>query len=255
MRRVYKKVVSIIGLAAMMFSIVTCDVKVQAADLIKKNPTTTSSTSYLTKEQQDILDDLDTDLAKVNWGVQYSPKGMDGIIISVAPYVDGSSQSLLVAVTNIYNQDVTFDAKGSVKGKNGQEVGTVTFFESALRPGNTVVKSVFCDSIPTGEIYWSHLDLPKVFDTSAYWESDWTLTTDMSGYYQLKYSIESDVVMMPGVVTAVVLDAYGNVLDVATDFNSTEAYYAGDTIDFFTKSFNANPADVAVFSNPLKTKK
>ena len=80
------------------------------------------------------------------------------------------------------------------------------------------------------------------------------MTTDKSGYYQLKYTIESDVVMMPGVVTAVVLDAYGNVLDVATDYNSTEAYYAGDVIDFFTKSFSGKPADVAVFSNPLKTK-
>ena len=220
--------------------------------------TTTSTTtapadnSYLTASQKSALKALDTDYNKVNWGVQYSPAGMDGIIISVAPYYDDKYPYLLIAVTNIYNKDVTFSGKGSIKDKYGSEIGTASFYDVAIRPGNTVVRSVFCDGTPTGEIYWTDLELPQVFEESAYWESDWSLNTDLDGYYQVNYTILSNEYMCPGEVTAVLIDAYGNILAVAYDFNADEGKNVSGKIQYFKKEFSGKPADIAMFANALK---
>ena len=213
--------------------------------------------SYLTPNVQKILNSLDTDYNKINWGVQYSPEGMEGIVISVTEYVDRSNlYELVVAITNLYDEDVTVDAKGICKGVKGEEVGTVSFYESALGPGNTVMKEIYCDNKPTGEIYWSQIKLDNVFDKSAYWEADWNLTKDSDGYLEAQYTISSTTKMCPGTVTAVILDANGNVLMMATDFCSDEGKYGAGKVQFFSKGddLGGKPADIALFCNPLASK-
>ena len=277
MKRVNKKVMGVICMAMTIFSLTTGGVKVSAAGFlspstktqaqpktttesttttkgktfISKEKKTTSSSSYLTSEQESILNKLDTDYSKVNWDVQYSPEGMDGIIISVSSYNEGKYPYLVVAVTNIYNQDVTFSAKGYAKGKSGQEVADISFYENAVRPGNTIIKSVYCDATPTGEIHWDEIELPDVFGESTYWEGDWSLSTDKDGYYQVDYTVSSDDYMTPGYVTAVLLDKYGYVIDVAYDYNIDKGYSASDRIQFYNKDYTSKIVDVAMFTNPL----
>ena len=118
------------------------------------NNTTSSSSStnsYISEEAQELLETIESDYSKVNWGVEYSPTGMDGIVISIAPYNDNGSNYLAIAVTNLYNTDTTFSAEGYAKGTSGQKVGNVLFYDTAIRPGNTIIKLLYCDDVPTGE--------------------------------------------------------------------------------------------------------
>ncbi len=216
--------------------------------------TTSVGSSYLTKQQQSIMDNLGTDYSKVNWDMQYSPKGMDGIIVSVADYMDGRYPYLLVAITNIYDKDVTFSASGYVEGLRGQEVAEVSFYEDAIRPGNTIAKAIYCDNTPSGEIFWEEMDLPKVYSESVSWGGDWHLTTDVDGYYKVDYNIDSNNYMMPGYVTALLLNRNGDIVDAAYDYSADKGYYVSGTIQFFEKGYDEKVVDVAIFSNPLKTK-
>ena len=212
---------------------------------------TPATSSYLSAESQSILNGLDTDYSKVNWGVQYSPTGMDGVVISIAPYTSSNLSFLLVGVTNLYDQDITFSAKAIAKGTSGQEVGNSSFYELAIRPGNTIVKTIYCSDIPTGEIHWDYIELPKVYDKSVYWESDWTIQTDKDGFFEVPYRIVSEENMVPGSVTAVILDASGNILAVEDDYNIEEGTDLSGTISFYTKDLGGTPSDLAMFSNPL----
>lgn len=54
---------------------------------------------------------IGTDYDKVKWGVQYTPDGMKGLLISVTPVLDGSTDyRLLIAMTNLYDTDIDIDA-------------------------------------------------------------------------------------------------------------------------------------------------
>lgn len=225
---------------------------------IIEEPTTDNSNeaeSYISEDAKKALDSLDTDYSKVNWAVQYSPTGMDGIVISVAPYIEkGSSLYVVVGITNLYNEDTTFSAKAYAKGTDGQYVGQASFYETAIGPGNTVIKKIFCDGVPTGEIHWEDIELPNVYEESAYWESDWQLGTDKDGYIKVDYVVTSNEYMMPGYVTAIVLDVDGDILALEDDYNTTEATTAQGTINYYAKELAGKPADVAMFTNPLKQK-
>ncbi|SEL93729.1 hypothetical protein SAMN04487770_12144 [Butyrivibrio sp. ob235] len=288
MKRVYSKVMGVICMAATIFSVATSSVNVSAAGfynpsksqgqtkttsqsrtstgssttterkstsgnktLLTKEKETVSKSSYLTSEQEKILAKLENDYSKINWGVQYSPKDMDGIIISVSSYMEDTMPFLVIGITNIYNDDVTFSATGYAKGKSGQEVADISIYETAIRPGNTIIKSVYCDSTPTGEIHWDNIELPEVYETSAYATGDWTFTTDSDGYYMVDYSIKSDDYMMPGYVTAVLVDSNGNILDMAYNFTTDKGYTVSDSIKFYEKEYSRRVADVAMFTNPL----
>ena len=224
---------------------------------VEQQPADNSSSdtaSYISDEAKKILASLDTDYNKVNWGVQYSPTGMDGIVISVAPYVDSDSYYLAVAVTNLYGEDTTFSATGYAKGLSGQEIGSLSFYETAICPGNTVVKLIYCDDVPTGEIHWDEIELPNVYETSAYWESDWSLGTDADGYLKVDYTIMSNTTMMPGYVTGLVLDKKGNIVAAYQDYNSNKGSNASGIIKYYVKASNLSgtPSDVAMFCNPLE---
>ena len=274
MKRMNKKVMGVICMAMAVFSVATTSVNVSAkgyfdpavkqqiqsrtstkkTSTVEEEETSSVGSSYLTKAQQSVLDKLETDYSKVNWGVEYSPKGMDGIIISVAPYMDGKFPYLLVGFTNIYDEDVTISASGYAKGKGGKEIADISIYEDAIRPGNTVVKAIYCDGTPTGEIHWDSIELPKVYYESTYWEGEWSLTKDRDGYYQVDYDLSANDYSYAGYVTALALDRNGNILDVAYDYNSDNGYYSSGTIQFYEKEFNSKVYDVAMFTNPLIAK-
>ena len=145
-----------------------------------------------------------------------------------------------------------FFISGYPKGTDGQKIGTISFYENAIAPGNTVAKAVYCEEIPTGEIRWDEIELPNVFDKSAYWESDWGIQTDSDGYIEVPFTIYSDVNMMPGTVTAIILDSKGDILAVEDDFIMDEGKEVSGTIKFFKKELPGTPVDLAMFANPLE---
>ena len=215
---------------------------------------TSSGYSYLTEEAKSILATVESDYNKINWGVEYSPSGMEGIVISVAPYIDNTSYYLAIAVTNLYDTDTTFSAEGSAKGQNGQEVGSFTMYDTAIAPGNTVIRLLYCDDIPTGEIHWTNIELPNVYSESAPWQGDWVLGTDADGYMKVDYNVESNTTMVPGTVTAIVLDANGNIVAAYQDYNIDKGTKTSGTITYYTdiNKLSGKPTDVAMFVNPLK---
>lgn len=114
-----------------------------------------------------------------------------------------------------------------------------------------MAKAVYCEDIPTGEIRWDEIELPNVFDKSAYWECDWSIKTDSEGYIEVPFNIYSEENMMPGNVTAIILDANGDILAVSNEFIMDEGKEISGTVKFFKKELDGQPTDLAMFSNPL----
>ena len=210
------------------------------------------SSDYISAETQEMLNSIDTDFTKVNWGVVYSIPDMEGIVISLTPYIDGSSYFLIIGITNLYNEDITFSAEGYAKDSSGNNIADIFFFDEAIRSGNTVVHDLYCSGQPTGEIHWDNIEFPNVYSESANWECDWGMAQDSDGYVNIEYQMYGDEKMQPGYVNALVLDPKGYVIGFAKDYNTEEDTLVSGTIKTFKKDFNGTPVDVAFFSNPIK---
>ena len=207
--------------------------------------------SYITPEAKALLDSLYTDYNKVNWIVRYSLGDLDGLIVSLAPYYDGNNFYLVVALTNLYNTDLTFSSWISAKGLDGEEVGSVFMYEKALGPAGTTVQAILCDDVPTGELYWEDIDINETkYASSAYWESDWDIRTDENGYFCVDYSLLSDEEMTPGTVSAILVNGDGDIIACGRDGNNNRGTTATGTINYYKKEFFETPTDVAIFANP-----
>ncbi len=205
---------------------------------------------YLTDEAMGVLSTLETDYSKVHWGVVYSPEGMDGLVISVAPYVEGDLTYLIIGFTNIYNQTIAVTADGYVKDVNGNDIGTVYAYQAALGAGSTILCKVYCDGIPTGEIHWNSVEATQPYGEYQIWSSTWQLMTDSDGYYYADYTMNSSSKMRVGDVWLLVLDSNGDIIGYGEDYNATEGTAAEGKIDFYTKDLG-NFEQVAMFSNPV----
>lgn len=208
-----------------------------------------TTASYLTADAQAALDRLDTDYNKVKWGVQYSPTGMDYLVISVTPYFAEDNYHLIIAVTNLYNTPLIFDGTGYAKGFSGENVSDISIYEPLIAPGNTAIMDVPCSDIPSGEIHWDSINIPDSGQSDAYWESDWSIGK-ADGDLKLDYTMYSSDYFMPGYVKVLVLDSDGYVIDYADDYNIEEGYSVSGTIAFYKSDFNGTCSDVALFANP-----
>ncbi len=205
---------------------------------------------YISDEAKQILQTVPTDYSKVHWGVVYSGEGMDGLIISVAPYVDGDLTCLVVGFTNIYNETITFTADGYAKDSNGNDIGSIYEYQSALGAGSTVIYQICCNGLPTGEIHWNSVELNAATSEYQPWESTWTLNKDEDGYFYSYYEMESSSKMRVGDVWLLVLDSKGNIIKYGDDYNPTEGTEANGEVNFYTKEFGTDSYQIAMFANP-----
>ncbi len=205
---------------------------------------------YLTDEAMGILKTLPTDYSKVHWGVVYSPEGMDGLVISVAPYIEGDLTYLIIGFTNIYNQTIAVTADGYAMDGNGSDIGTVYAYQGALGAGSTILCKVHCDGIPTGEVHWNSVEATQPYGEALTWHSTWGLMTDSDGYYYADYTMDSSSKMRVGDVWLLVLDSNGDIIGYGDDYNATEGTAAEGQIDFYTKDLE-NFEQLAMFSNPV----
>lgn len=231
--------------------------KFPQTDIQTNNSESDSDENYSNENSDSILSQLGTDYNKVNWGVTYSPEGMEGIVISVAPYWDGSTYSLILGITNLYDASVTFSAKAYAKDSNGNTVGEKSIYDVGFGPGNTIIHEIYCyDGTPTGEIHWEEIELKESkYDEYAYWESDWELKSDSNGYVNVNYNIYSDSTMTPGYVNFLMLDKDGNIIYYGDDYVSDESKSVTKSYNTYQKVDRLSALDdMAVFSNPLKVR-
>lgn len=204
----------------------------------------------LTPEARAALDALDTDYAKVYWGVEYSVPTMEGVVVSVTPCFSESEKKLIVAFTNLYGYDITLEAEGTAKDESGNAIGKIHLYETAIGTGQSVIQSVYCSGIPDGRIHWdSFLCKESESDRYAYWESDWTIMGDNDGNMVIPYRITGAQEMQGRHVWALLLDKNGFVLDCYEDYNDS----TGTTIDGVIKTYRTDGSgidDLAFFANP-----
>lgn len=219
------------------------------SDTDDDNSDSPTTARYLSAETQAALDSLDTDINKVKWGVQYSPTGMDHVVISITPYIEDDYYHLVMAITNLYYAPIIFDASGYAKGFNGENVADITIYESMIAPGNSAIVDIPCSDVPSGEIHWDVIETPDSYLTDAYWESDWSIGKEDDNLV-LAYNIYSTDMFSPGYVYALALDENGYVIDCAYDYNIDEGTNVSGTIEFDNSQFNGKIVNVAFFANP-----
>jgi len=206
-------------------------------------------------ELQRVLETLGTDYGKVKWVSQYRPEGMEGLLISVAPYYEGADIYLLTALTNLYEKDITVLAEGYAVGNHHENIGDFVICDTAIRSGSTTITSIPCDGDPTGTLHWNEISVSEEeYDESTYWESDWQLERNDEGDEALKYSLTLKERGQAGTIHALVLDKDGCVLAYNSDYNMDEGIIINGFIPLYAERIMAEKVDVAVFANPLKVR-
>lgn len=217
--------------------------------------TSSSTNSYLTAEVKNAMNDLQTDYNKINWGVEYSPfEDMPGIVVSVSPMLDNfGDPSLLVGVTNLYEEPITITAEGTAKDLNGNaNNGDIFIFADSLGSGCTYTNVLHCNEIPSGEIHWDSFETGNSYKTPVYWEGDWSLggTKDNT---TLTYTINKNEEADTGEVMAFALDEKGFVVYTFVKYSSSEDKDVTDSIESYEDLSTYGIKDVALFVNPLKS--
>ena len=219
--------------------------------LVGVTPEYTTAT-YLSTEAENIIKSLNTDYSKINWGVRYSPDGMDGLVISVSPYFDeAGSCYLVVAFTNIYDKPIDVSASGYAKGNGGTNIGSVYMNVKALGPGNTYVGKVFCSDMPNGEIHWDYIKPDFSEKEYVTWEADYTgsagsISMDVEVNLTCKEAAEVNQ------ISVVTVDTKGNVTDCNSFYppsGSSTNYNAKISLYGMAKT---TPGDACIFANPVK---
>lgn len=221
-----------------------------------QTPTNTNSTtaSYLTDEEESFMQSLPTDYNKINWGVRYSPEGMKGLVISVAPAIDNlGSFFLVVAYTNLTSTPIDVSGSGYAKGKDGSDIGSVYMYVSALGSGNTYVSKVYCDDIPTGEIHWDSLRAEESSKEYSVWEADYTGSSD--GYtMNVEFTISTQNEAEVGQVAVVTVDSNGDITDYGYYYPTSggKTRSLSGKVSLHGRAASTPGGDAAVFANPVK---
>lgn len=185
-------------------------------------------------DTETLLANLDTDYANINWGVAYSvSEKFPGIVISIAPYISYDQVNLLVAVTNLYEEPVSFSASASALGEEDAVVGTGYVYAPAIGSGNTIVNTISCyDGMPDGRIQWEDGKISfETYMEYVPWEGDYEVSGNPGdGCLTVSYQLypATDEAIEPGAVTIALLDENGNIMTVGMDYVDA-AVEAGET--------------------------
>jgi hypothetical protein len=211
-----------------------------------------AASCYISDEALEMIQKVDSDYSKVKWAVQYTLPDMEGLIISITPCFSADGESVVVAVTNLYSEDVGIWASGYIKGMDGSSVGSVYINNYCLGRADTTAVVVPVSADTDGSIHWDFFEKETAIGEGPYWESDWALGKSDAGDYAMKYKIISDDSMDLGTVTALVLNQDGYVIGYGTDDNTNHGKEVEGVVDFGCKEFGGSAADIALFVNPVK---
>lgn len=216
------------------------------------------TTSTLNSEIQASLDALETDYAKVKWGVQYSiSQDLPGVVISVTPSKGYFSNELVVAVTNLYDKDISFSGSAKAKDANDNIIGETFIYNSCIGSGNTIIDIIDCeDKVPDGRIQWSEVDIREALGEYVPWEADYSAKGHLEdGYVTVDYSLysASGETCSGDLVILMLLDENGFVVGHTSDYVGDLAEnekYAG-SVEIYGHEENLSLAkNLAIFANP-----
>ena len=218
-----------------------------------------TTNSSLSSEIESALSTLETDYKKVKWGAVYSfSDEMPGIVISVTPCLSYSGNGLIVAITNLYDEPISFTGSAAAKGKNDEILGDTFIYEDCIGSGSTIIKLIDCGSeLPDGRVRWE--DCSAVISTYTYtpWAGDYKVTGNPAdGYLTVDYSLYSTEgeACSVGAVGVLLLDENGYVLYATTDYVSD--IEAGATISssasfWGEENILSQTKNVAMFANTV----
>ena len=82
--------------------------------------------------------------------------------------------------------------------------------------------------------------------------SDWAVTTDSDGYYQVDYTLYNENTdIEPDYVWTLALDENGYVRGYAYSYDPTSGREISGTAPFYKDSFDETVTDIAFFANPI----
>ena len=222
-------------------------------DLTTPQIDTRGTASYVGKEAEEALKKLDTDYNKVSWGVRYAPiEDLPGIIVSVAPAKEHNGvNGLIIAITNLYDEEISVAGGGTVKGLNGEDVGDFYLFADTIGTGSTFIRDVYCDGVPSGKIHWDSFETMETQKTFVSWEADWTIKERESGKPSVDYSIYADRPFKAGYIYGLLLDGEGNIVDIYSAVDYTETDHLVGSMDGYENPRELGASDLALFANPV----
>ena len=160
---------------------------------------------------------------------------------------------LVIGLTNLYDHDITIEAKGYAMDRNDNNVGDLYIFQSAIGPGQTVIRNQYCTVESDGRIHWDKMDLSDVNDESVEWKHDCSLVTESNGFYDVAYNItaSNNEKIKADYVWALLLDDEGHVVRSYDGYNPDGDYIVSGAIKSDQKSMTGID-DIAFFANVHK---
>ena len=233
----------------------------ESTDVNAEDTTTTQTTANanLDSEIASTLNGLNTDYNKVKWGSVYSifPDN-PGIVISVAPGKLFNEDILVVAITNLYDQEISFSGSAKARGKDDAIVGETFIYQDCIGAGNTVIEYIDCDSTPDGRISWEECEIGESYQEYVPWEADYQAKGNaQDGYLTVEYGFfaSNGDACDSTMITILLVDGDGYITGVMTDY--MEAIAENETrngsVDVYgDESMLSQTKDIAIFANSVK---
>ena len=182
------------------------------------------TSSTLPADVEKALKEIQTDYSKVLWGSRYQLfENMPGVVASVTPCkIYGDDYGLVVAITNLYSEEISFSGSASALGSNDSILGDTFIYNCCIGTGNTIISIIDCgnEEMPDGRIRWEELDLNQAMGKYVPWEADFKGSNDPYGGIQVDYELytTSGAACSGDLIYALILDEDGFVVGVGSDF-------------------------------------
>ncbi len=224
----------------------------------QENAWTDGNTTVEDQDALSLLASLDTDYANVYWGVSYSIfDDLPDLVVSLTPCMQYDSYGLVVAITNLYNEEMTFAGNAVALDSDGNEIGETYIFEPNIGTGNTAVAVIDCgQSMPDGRVQWTECETLETTAGYVPWEADYQVAGNPANEcLNVEYSFYASdgTACTDAKVTVCLLDEDGLVIGVGADYISELG--EGETYDgtvnvYGDKDILALTKGVAMFANP-----
>ena len=223
-----------------------------------ENAWTDGNTTVEDQDALSLLASLDTDYSKVYWGVSYSVfEDLPGLVVSLTPCMQYDSYGLVVAITNLYDEEMTFAGNAVALDSEGNEIGETYIFEPNIGTGNTAVAVIDCgQSMPDGRVQWTECETMETTADYVPWEADYQVSGNPAEeYLSVDYTFYASegTACEDAEVIVCLLDEDGLVIGVGSDYISEigEGGNYGGTINVYgDKDILALTQGVAMFANP-----
>ncbi len=223
-----------------------------------ENAWTDGDTAVDDQDALSLLASLDTDYANVYWGVSYSIfDDIPGLVVSLTPCMQYDSYGLVVAITNLYNEEMTFAGNAVALDKEGNEIGETYIYAPNIGTGNTTVAVIDCgQSMPDGRVNWTECETMETTANYVPWEADYQVTgnpADECLNVEYSFYTSDGTACTDAEITVCLLDEDGLVIGVGVDYIPEIAEnqkYTGTVSVYGDKDILAMTQGVAMFANP-----